>query len=127
LADLEFLHSFFIRFDGDGKRDKIEHRFVRGKVWFSLLIKFLFFTRIHFIYILHAGTRHCSLTAAWAPYFDDMDRIIFLTPIRWGCKMANFRDFDQMLEEDNRVNRLVSFQLSITFRFGPFLTKLFCL
>jgi nuclear pore complex protein Nup98-Nup96 len=33
--DLELLRSLFIRFDGDGKRDKIEHWFVRGKVRFS--------------------------------------------------------------------------------------------
>ncbi|PPQ66642.1 hypothetical protein CVT24_006934 [Panaeolus cyanescens] len=39
-------------------------------------------------------------TAAWAPYFDDMDAIIFLAPI--SC-------FDQVLEEDHKVNRLVRF------------------
>ncbi|KAF8906840.1 guanine nucleotide binding protein, alpha subunit [Gymnopilus junonius] len=38
-----------------------------------------------------------SLRAAWAPYFDDIDAIIFLAPI--SC-------FDQVLEEDHRVNRL---------------------
>ena len=32
--DLELLRTLFIRFDGDGKRDKIEHWFVRGKVRF---------------------------------------------------------------------------------------------
>ncbi|KAH9926690.1 guanine nucleotide binding protein, alpha subunit [Fomitopsis serialis] len=37
-----------------------------------------------------------SLTA-WAPYFDDMNAILFLAPI--SC-------FDQMLEEDSTVNRL---------------------
>ena len=61
---------------------------------------------------------HCSLTAAWAPYFDDMDAIIFLAPIRWVVQVANSYDstplspylscFDQVLEEDHRVNRLVS-------------------
>lgn len=40
---------------------------------------------------------HRSLRAAWAPYFDDMNAIIFLAPI--SC-------FDQMLEEDPTVNRL---------------------
>ncbi|EED84472.1 candidate G-protein alpha subunit [Postia placenta Mad-698-R] len=40
---------------------------------------------------------HRSLVAAWAPYFDDMNAIIFLAPI--SC-------FDQMLEEDPTVNRL---------------------
>ena len=34
--DLELLRSLFIRFDSDGKRDKIEHWFVRGKVRVSL-------------------------------------------------------------------------------------------
>ena len=32
--DLELLRSLFIRFDSDGKRDKIEQWFVRGKVRF---------------------------------------------------------------------------------------------
>ncbi|KAF8804482.1 G-alpha-domain-containing protein [Phlegmacium glaucopus] len=40
---------------------------------------------------------HRSQRAAWAPYFDDMDAIIFLAPI--SC-------FDQVLEEDPKVNRL---------------------
>ncbi|CAA7263251.1 unnamed protein product [Cyclocybe aegerita] len=40
---------------------------------------------------------HRSQRAAWAPYFDDMDAIIFLAPI--SC-------FDQVLEEDHKVNRL---------------------
>lgn len=40
---------------------------------------------------------HRSLRAAWAPYFDDMDAIIFLAPI--SC-------FDQVLAEDHKVNRL---------------------
>ena len=74
-----------------------------------------------------------SLTAAWAPYFDDMDAIIFLAPIRWVFQVANSKDspplspylfscFDQVLEEDNRVNRLVSiFQLSIAFPTVPYL------
>lgn len=38
-----------------------------------------------------------SLRAAWVPYFDDMDAIIFLAPI--SC-------FDQVLAEDPSVNRL---------------------
>ena len=47
-----------------------------------------------------------------------MDAIIFLAPIRWVFKWLTFKDspplspylscFDQVLEEDNRVNRLVS-------------------
>jgi len=41
------------------------------------------------------GTR--SSRAAWAPYFDDMDAIIFLAPI--SC-------FDEVLLEDRSVNRL---------------------
>ena len=32
--DLELLASLFIRFDSDGKKDKIEHWFIRGKVRF---------------------------------------------------------------------------------------------
>ncbi|KAF9057071.1 guanine nucleotide binding protein, alpha subunit [Panaeolus papilionaceus] len=40
---------------------------------------------------------HRSQVTAWAPYFDDMDAIIFLAPI--SC-------FDQVLEEDHKVNRL---------------------
>ncbi|KAF8629170.1 hypothetical protein AX17_005755 [Amanita inopinata Kibby_2008] len=38
-----------------------------------------------------------SLVPAWAPYFDNMDAIIFLAPIS---------SFDQVLEEDPAVNRL---------------------
>ncbi|KAF7315246.1 hypothetical protein MIND_00039000 [Mycena indigotica] len=38
-----------------------------------------------------------SLRAAWVPYFDDMDAIIFLAPL--SC-------FDQVLAEDESVNRL---------------------
>lgn len=38
------------------------------------------------------------LPAAWVPFFDDMNAIIFLAPI--SC-------FDQVLAEDNAVNRLV--------------------
>ncbi|RDB24779.1 Guanine nucleotide-binding protein alpha-4 subunit [Hypsizygus marmoreus] len=38
-----------------------------------------------------------SLRAAWAPYFDNMDAIIFLAPI--SC-------FDQVLTEDPSINRL---------------------
>ncbi|KAF8632876.1 hypothetical protein AX17_004724 [Amanita inopinata Kibby_2008] len=40
---------------------------------------------------------HRSQVTAWAPYFDDMDAIIFLAPI--SC-------FDQVLAEDPSVNRL---------------------
>ncbi|PCH44939.1 G-alpha-domain-containing protein [Wolfiporia cocos MD-104 SS10] len=40
---------------------------------------------------------HRSLVTAWAPYFDDMNAILFLAPI--SC-------FDQTLEEDPNVNRL---------------------
>ncbi|KAJ7136074.1 guanine nucleotide binding protein, alpha subunit [Mycena epipterygia] len=40
---------------------------------------------------------HRSLRAAWAPFFDDMDCIIFLAPIS---------AFDQVLAEEPRVNRL---------------------
>ena len=39
-----------------------------------------------------------GLTAAWIPFFDDMNAIIFLAPI--SC-------FDQVLAEDPNVNRLV--------------------
>ena len=50
--------------------------------------------------------RHVSCTpqrAAWTPYFDDCDAIIFLAPI--SC-------FDEKLAEDRRVNRLEdSYQL----------------
>lgn len=38
-----------------------------------------------------------SMRAAWAPYFDDIDAIIFLAPI--SC-------YDETLEEDPTVNRL---------------------
>ncbi|EDR07084.1 guanine nucleotide-binding protein alpha-4 subunit [Laccaria bicolor S238N-H82] len=41
---------------------------------------------------------HRSQRAAWVPYFDDTDAIIFLAPI--SC-------FDQVLAEDHKVNRLV--------------------
>ncbi|KAJ7596460.1 guanine nucleotide binding protein, alpha subunit [Mycena floridula] len=41
------------------------------------------------------GTR--SSRAAWYPYFDDLDAIIFLAPI--SC-------FDEKLAEDRRINRL---------------------
>lgn len=40
---------------------------------------------------------HRSLRPAWAPYFTDMDAIIFLAPIS---------AFDQVLAEEPRVNRL---------------------
>lgn len=45
-----------------------------------------------------------GVTAAWVPFFDDMDAIIFLAPI--SC-------FDQVLEEDENVNRLVRRFLSL--------------
>ncbi|KAF9465088.1 guanine nucleotide binding protein, alpha subunit [Collybia nuda] len=45
---------------------------------------------------------HRSQRAAWVPYFDDMDAIIFLAPI--SC-------FDQVLAEDIKVNRLDSVKL----------------
>ena len=52
-----------------------------------------------------AGTEWClydvggsrTQRAAWTPYFDDCDAIIFLAPI--SC-------FDEKLAEDRRVNRL---------------------
>jgi hypothetical protein len=40
----------------------------------------------------------CPYAAAWVPYMDDVDAIIFLAPI--SC-------FDQVLAEDPKVNRLV--------------------
>ncbi|KAF9032389.1 heterotrimeric GTP-binding alpha subunit [Panaeolus papilionaceus] len=40
------------------------------------------------------GTRHQR--ASWAPFFDDVQAILFLAPLA----------FNQMLEEDNKVNRL---------------------
>ncbi len=39
----------------------------------------------------------CYQRAAWAPFFDDVDAIIFLAPI--SC-------FDEKLAEDRRINRL---------------------
>lgn len=47
--DLELLHSLFIRFDGDGKRDKIEHWFVRGKVRFHHSCCFAVFLNLLFL------------------------------------------------------------------------------
>ncbi|KZT23005.1 G-alpha-domain-containing protein [Neolentinus lepideus HHB14362 ss-1] len=41
------------------------------------------------------GARHCR--AAWLPYFDDVDAVIFLAPVS---------AFDEKLAEDPRVNRL---------------------
>ena len=38
------------------------------------------------------------MAAAWIPFFDDMDAIIFLAPLS---------PFDQVLEEDPSVGRLV--------------------
>ncbi|KAK7028674.1 guanine nucleotide binding protein, alpha subunit [Favolaschia claudopus] len=40
---------------------------------------------------------HRSMRPKWAPYFDDMDAIIFVVPIS---------AFDQVLAEDHNVNRL---------------------
>ncbi|KAI8985031.1 G-protein alpha subunit [Trametes punicea] len=40
---------------------------------------------------------HRSLVPAWAPFFDDMDAILFLAPLS---------GFDQVLAEDESVNRL---------------------
>ncbi|RDX54650.1 G-protein alpha subunit [Lentinus brumalis] len=40
---------------------------------------------------------HRSLVAAWAPFFDDMNAILFLAPLS---------GFDQVLAEDETVNRL---------------------
>lgn len=58
---------------------------------------------------------HRSLRAAWAPYFDDMNAIIFLAPI--SC-------FDQVLQEDPSVNRLAdSFLLWKTIVSHPLLKK----
>ncbi|KDR76482.1 hypothetical protein GALMADRAFT_246854 [Galerina marginata CBS 339.88] len=47
--------------------------------------------------VYDVGGHRSQVRAAWAPYFDDMDAIIFLAPI--SC-------FDQVLEEDHKVNRL---------------------
>ncbi|KAF8553366.1 guanine nucleotide binding protein, alpha subunit [Imleria badia] len=58
--------------------------------------------------------RHRSL-AAWVPYFDDMNAIIFLAPI--SC-------FDQVLQEDPTVNRLAdSFLLWKNIVSNPLLKK----
>ncbi|OAX40537.1 G-alpha-domain-containing protein [Rhizopogon vinicolor AM-OR11-026] len=56
-----------------------------------------------------------SLRAAWVPYFDDMNAIIFLAPI--SC-------FDQVLQEDPTVNRLAdSFLLWKSIVSNPLLKK----
>ncbi|KAG1840836.1 guanine nucleotide binding protein, alpha subunit [Suillus subalutaceus] len=56
-----------------------------------------------------------SLRAAWVPYFDDMNAIIFLAPI--SC-------FDQVLQEDPSVNRLAdSFLLWKSIVSNPLLKK----
>ncbi|KAG9311698.1 guanine nucleotide binding protein, alpha subunit [Chiua virens] len=56
-----------------------------------------------------------SLVTAWAPYFDDMNAIIFLAPI--SC-------FDQVLQEDPSVNRLAdSFLLWKNIVSNPLLKK----
>jgi hypothetical protein len=46
---------------------------------------------------LRAVTHAKSQRAAWYPYFDDVNAIIFLAPV--SC-------FDEKLAEDRRVNRL---------------------
>ena len=55
-----------------------------------------------------------NLQAAWAPYFDNMDGIIFLAPISCfdqvrGCCVSEciFNSRLQVLAEDPTVNRLV--------------------
>ncbi|EIN05274.1 G-alpha-domain-containing protein [Punctularia strigosozonata HHB-11173 SS5] len=48
-------------------------------------------------WILYDVGGHRSSRAAWYPYFDDVDAIIFLAPIS---------PFDEKLAEDRRVNRL---------------------
>jgi len=59
------------------------------------------------------GTR--SSRAVWASYFDDVDTIIFLSPI--SC-------FDERLREDSRVNRLEdSYQLWRSVCSSPMLAK----
>ncbi|KAF8136929.1 guanine nucleotide binding protein, alpha subunit [Boletus edulis] len=56
-----------------------------------------------------------SLRAAWVPYFDDMNAILFLAPI--SC-------FDQVLQEDPNVNRLAdSFLLWKSIVSNPLLKK----
>ncbi|KAI0089485.1 guanine nucleotide binding protein, alpha subunit [Irpex rosettiformis] len=47
--------------------------------------------------IYDVGGHRSLVRAAWAPFFDDMNAILFLAPI--SC-------FDQVLEEDPNVNRL---------------------
>ncbi|EMD34878.1 hypothetical protein CERSUDRAFT_117074 [Gelatoporia subvermispora B] len=47
--------------------------------------------------IFDVGGHRSLQRAAWAPYFDDMDAIIFLAPL--SC-------FDQVLDEDAGVNRV---------------------
>ncbi|KAG7449581.1 G-alpha-domain-containing protein [Guyanagaster necrorhizus] len=47
--------------------------------------------------VFDVGGARSLVRAAWAPYFDDMDAIIFLAPL--SC-------FDQVLAEDSSVNRL---------------------
>ncbi|KAF8549832.1 G-alpha-domain-containing protein [Imleria badia] len=59
------------------------------------------------------GTKSCR--AVWASYFDDVDTIIFLSPI--SC-------FDEKLREDSRVNRLEdSYQLWRSVCASPMLAK----
>ncbi|KAF7375922.1 hypothetical protein MSAN_00006600 [Mycena sanguinolenta] len=47
--------------------------------------------------VYDVGGARSVVSAAWVPYFDDMDAIIFLAPL--SC-------FDQVLAEDETVNRL---------------------
>ena len=55
--------------------------------------------RILFICASSGDTDYLRGVAAWVPFFDDMNAIIFLAPV--SC-------FDQVLMEDQSVNRLVS-------------------
>lgn len=48
-------------------------------------------------WLLYDVGGHRSARAAWAPYFDDVDAVLFLAPV--SC-------FDEKLAEDARVNRL---------------------
>jgi guanine nucleotide-binding protein subunit alpha len=64
--------------------------------------------------VFDVGGQRC-LRAAWVPYFDDMNAILFLAPI--SC-------FDQVLQEDPSVNRLAdSFHLWKNIVSHPLLKK----
>lgn len=69
--------------------------------------------------VIHVSLVLIFIVAAWVPFFDDMDAIIFLAPIRYSAVVLrlytirsltwiNYSAFDQMLEEDPKMNRLVS-------------------